>query len=112
VVRSTHKTLGSLTQSSMLHLKHGRVDARRIQNALTLLQSSSPSALLTVSLDSARAVMATRGRVLQGRAIELAEQARSAIRSIRGLWCYGSDLAEPGAVGGYDPTKLVIRVAG
>ena len=40
-VQSTHKTLSSLTQSSMLHLKGGSVSEQRLQLALSLLQASS-----------------------------------------------------------------------
>ena len=40
-VQSTHKTLSSLTQSSMLHMKGGRVSQQRLQLALNLLQASS-----------------------------------------------------------------------
>ena len=60
-VQSAHKTLGSLTQSSFLHVAGGRLDRRRLRDALAMLQSSSPSALLTASLDAARAVMAVEG---------------------------------------------------
>jgi arginine decarboxylase len=111
-VQSAHKTLGSLTQSSLLHCRAGRVDPGRLAGALALLQSSSPSALLLASLDAARAVMATSGEALLERAIELAEQARAAIRAIPGLWCHGDDLVGRGAVTSHDPTKLLIRVAG
>ena len=52
VVHSPHKALGSLTQSAVLHLQGSRVDADRVAEALVLLQSSSPSALLTMSLDA------------------------------------------------------------
>ena len=59
VVQSTHKQLGSLTQSSMLH-GHG-IDATlktRIDLVLRMLQTSSPSYLLMASLDAARAALA------------------------------------------------------
>lgn len=55
-VQSTHKTLGALTQASMLHAGAGcRVPASRLSAALLALQSSSPSYLLLASLDCARA---------------------------------------------------------
>jgi arginine decarboxylase len=107
-VQSTHKTLGSLTQSSMLHWRQGRIHRRRIEEVVAMLQSSSPSVLLTASLDSARQLMATQGRVLLERTIALGHAARAAVREIPGLWCYGPELVGHGGVHDYDPTKLLV----
>lgn len=53
VVQSWHKTLGSLTQSAVLHLPHGStLPPWRVRQALNLLQSTSPSYLLLASLAS------------------------------------------------------------
>ena len=76
-----------------------------------MLQSSSPSALLTASLDAARSIISTRGRELLDRAIEQAEQARQSIRTMPGLWCYGDELVGCAGVAAIDPTKLLIRVS-
>src|SRR5205085_8649569 len=43
VLTSTHKTVGSLTQSAMLHVAHGsRLDAGRLSRALRLVNTTSP----------------------------------------------------------------------
>lgn len=107
-VQSTHKTLGSLTQTSMLHWRNGHIPCRRMEQMLAMLQSSSPSVLLTASLDSARRLMATQGRSLLDRTLALAFEARTAIRAIPGLWCHGPELVGRGAVHNYDPTKLLV----
>jgi arginine/lysine/ornithine decarboxylase len=75
-----------------------------------MLQSSSPNALLTASLDAARQQMATQGREHLDRTIRLAQHARDCIRQIPGLWCYGEELAGEYGVFACDPTKLVVRV--
>jgi arginine/lysine/ornithine decarboxylase len=75
-----------------------------------MLQSSSPSVLLTGSLDVARRQMALHGRALLDRTLELARRARTAIRAIPGLWCYGDELVGEYGIAAHDPTKLVIRV--
>src|SRR3984885_1530613 len=63
VISSTHKIVGSLTQSAMLHLgARGRIDAEVVDRCVTLTESTSPSSLLTASLDAARRLAATRGR--------------------------------------------------
>jgi arginine decarboxylase len=111
VVQCVHKTAGSLSQSAMLHWNKGRVRLDAVQRALALLQSSSPSALLSASLDGTRALMATQGEALWSRAISLAQEARTAIRGIPGLWCFGADLLG-GGVAAFDPTKLIISTTG
>src|SRR5262249_24763497 len=51
VLSSTHKIVGSLTQSAILHLgEDGRVDEDIIDRSVTLVESTSPNALLTASL--------------------------------------------------------------
>ena len=112
VVHSPHKTLGSLTQSSLLHIRGGRVDAGRLAAALQMLQSSSPSALLLVSLDLACAAMADSGFERWSIALDLAAEGRRRLNKIDRIEVYGTDLAgEPGIVG-TDPIKLVVDVAG
>lgn len=53
VIQSTHKILGSFTQSSLIHFQGNRVDPQRIKDFLALLQSSSPSYPLMISVEEA-----------------------------------------------------------
>lgn len=53
VIQSTHKTLPSFTQSSMIHIKGNRIDENKLINMLRITESSSPSYLLMASLDIA-----------------------------------------------------------
>ncbi len=62
VISSTHKIIGSLTQSAMIHLGHdSRIDGLIVDRVVTLLESTSPSSLLTLSLDAARRMAAVHG---------------------------------------------------
>ena len=54
VVQSAHKTLPAFTMGSFLHVNSAFIDAKKINNYLRMLQSSSPSYLLLASLDDAR----------------------------------------------------------
>jgi arginine decarboxylase len=110
VVHSPHKTLGSLTQSSLLHHQGGLVDPGRVDGLLQMLQSSSPSALLLVSLDLALAEMASEGEQRWEATIELAEHVRESARAIEGLRIYGPELLELPGIAAYDPVKLVVDV--
>ena len=53
-VQSIHKNLGSLTQSAMLHFRDAKIDIQRLEAMLNLLQTTSPSYLLLLSLELAR----------------------------------------------------------
>ncbi len=62
VLSSIHKLLGSLTQSAILHLgQGGLIDEDVVDRCVTLTESTSPSALLTASLDAARRFAAVHG---------------------------------------------------
>jgi arginine decarboxylase len=111
VVQSPHKTLGALTQAAWLHLTGERISVARLHQLVAMLQSSSPSVLLTGSLDAVRRQMALHGKSLLDRTLELAQQARAAVRAIPGLWCYGEELVGEYGIAAHDPTKLVIGVS-
>ena len=81
-VQSTHKTLGAMTQASMLHIGSNRIDLYRLQQALQILQSSSPSYLLLASLDAARQQMALFGEELMSQTLELAKNAKNRISQL------------------------------
>lgn len=109
---STHKMLGSLTQTSMLLARAGRVPAERIRAASGLLQSTSPNEILLASLDAARLQMEEEGRVRLDTAICCAEELRARINELPGLWAFGGAyMGAPGRVA-LDPLKVTVNVAG
>ena len=107
VIQSTHKTLGALTQASMLHVAAG-VSTAPLKRALGMLQSSSPSALLTMSLDLAAHHLRDGGRAELATAIDLSSTVRRSVASIDGLRILDRLSAHPNTA--TDPTKLVIDV--
>lgn len=112
VVQSTHKTLGALTQASMLHLvKSNHVSADQLQEILMLLQSSSPNSLLIMSLDAARQQIAIQGHDLLKKVLQLSRYARSSINRIRHYHCYGKELVGQSDIVDIDETKLFIQVS-
>lgn len=108
-VQSTHKTLSAMTQASMLHIQGNRVSSQRINRALQLVQSTSPSYLLLASLDAARQQMATVGHQLLTQTIELAQEGREAIALIPNLSVLELEI-QPGYED-LDPTRLTINVS-
>jgi lysine decarboxylase len=115
VISSTHKIVGSLTQSAILHLGHGAaslIDENTVDRAVTLTESTSPSALLTGSLDAARRQAALHGRELLGHTMEVVAQTREDIRAIDGLDVLDERLAGRPGVHAYDPLRLAVDVRG
>jgi arginine decarboxylase len=64
VIQSTHKTLPSFTQSSMIHIQGNRVNKDKIGQILRIIESSSPSYVLMSSLDLAVDIYETKGKSL------------------------------------------------
>ncbi len=112
VVQSTHKILSSMTQSSMLHVREGRVNIKRAKNVLQLLHSTSPSYVLLASLDVARRQMVLHGRELLQRTIDLADNARRRLNEIPGISCFGKEKCGKFGIYDVDLTKLVINFSG
>jgi len=64
VIQSTHKLLGSLTQSSLIHFQGSLVDRQKIKSFLSLLQSSSPSYPLMISVEEAVDAAYEKGEII------------------------------------------------
>jgi arginine decarboxylase len=115
VISSTHKIVGSLTQSAMLHLGEGGerlIGADNVDRAVTLTESTSPNALLYGSLDAARRQAAVHGHELLEHTIEAMAQARAQIKAIGGLDVLDERLVGRSGVFGYDPLRLAVDVRG
>ena len=107
-VQSIHKVTGSLTQSSMIHIKSDRVTKNLLEANLTLVQSTSPSYILMTSLDCARQHMALHGAEMIDRAVELSDDARERINRIPGMSCAGKELIGRAGIHDLDTTRLII----
>jgi arginine decarboxylase len=113
VVSSIHKIVGSLTQSAMVHLGHGAlIDEDVVDRCVTVLESTSPNALLSASLDSARRAAAVDGPALLGETLRGLATTREAVREVPGLDVLDSRLAGQPGVFAYDPLRLSIDVRG
>jgi len=111
-VQSTHKTLGALTQASMLHVNSSIIDGAEVFRHLKVLQSTSPSYLLMASLDSVTGHMSTNGKTLMEKTIDLAEYVRHEIMFIPGLKCLDETVIQGDEGFTIDPTKIYISVVG
>ena len=106
VAQSTHKLLGSLTQTSMLHGQGARIDVDRIQRLQQILMSTSPNYIFLASLDMARHQWVTEGQSLMKDTLNLARTLRRALNEIPGIACPSVEDIE-GAFS-LDETKIII----
>ena len=129
-IQSTHKTLGSLTQSAMLHLgqraaaaegaAEGEAEGRRrmegaICAALEIVQSSSPSYLLLASLDAARWQVASPYADGRARLLTAARHAADVRAAVNVKSYRGPRLVELRCGAGahaIDPLRLTLRASG
>jgi len=107
---STHKTGGSLTQSSILLLNEGFVDEKTVKTTLNLTQTTSASYLLMGSIDLARKQLATIGEEMLEKTLILSRWARDEINKIPGLYAFGKELIGTLGVFNFDETKLGVNV--
>ena len=120
VISSTHKIVGSLTQSAILHLgsAHGSVGADEligadvVDRAVTLIESTSPNSLLMASLDAARRQAVREGRELLGHTMAVLEETRAQIRAIDGLDVLDERMAGRPGVFAYDPLRVAVDLRG
>ena len=115
VVSSTHKIIGALTQAAMLHLGEGSerwIDENVVDRCVTLVESTSPSSLLTASLDAGRRQAITHGPELLDETARALAETRAAIREIAGLDVLDERLVGRPGVHAYDPLRLVTDVRG
>lgn len=106
VVHSLHKTGGSMSQSSMLHIaENSTIDIDAVEKSLKLLHTTSPSLMLLASLDAARANLESpRGKKQLERAVQNAKYLRREIDKLEHIHHLQPDF-------GYktDITKVFIR---
>ena len=113
VLTSTHKIVGSLTQSAMLHVAPtGRIDPDAVARAVRLVRTTSPSSLLIASLDAARRQLSLHGEQLLWETLRAIEVAREKLETIEGIALVDSSLVGRMGVTGYDPLRIVLDVRG
>jgi arginine decarboxylase len=85
VIQSTHKTLPSFTQSSMIHIKGNRIDINKLTNMLRITESSSPSYLLMASLDIAVDIYEKNGFDLMDKLLSNIDEFKSELYKLKNI---------------------------
>ena len=102
VAQSTHKTLGSLTQTSMLHVRSKEL-YQQVKKARHILETTSPSLVFLAVLDEVRRTLYERGQILVEDALALAEGCCAELETIPGVEVLPPHLRS-------DPTKVVFSL--
>jgi len=108
---SLHKTVGSLTQSSILVTQGPRVDHIRLRSTINMIQSTSPSSLLLASLDVARKTIYLEGPSQLPKLIEMAHNTRQQINQIQGMKAVDKSYFTSNQAFDYDETKIIVKVS-
>ncbi|MGV8146003.1 MAG: aminotransferase class I/II-fold pyridoxal phosphate-dependent enzyme [Alkaliphilus sp.] len=106
VVESTHKTLPSFTQSSMLHIKGKRVNLEKLKFMLRIHQSSSPSYLLMASLDLATFIYKEKGHSLMKNLLDNIREFKKSMKNLEGISILDKRITETHTVEALDETKI------
>ena len=113
VLTSTHKIIGSLTQSAMLHVVDGdRIDIGAVGRAMRLLRTTSPSSLLLASLDASRRQIAVHGEAILHETLAAVMRTRAKLAEVPGLALIGEDMVGRPGVVAWDPMRIAIDVRG
>jgi arginine decarboxylase len=101
IVHSAHKTLGSLTQTGMLHFQSDILSVQKVASCMSLMQTTSPSFLLLASLAETIESLAQNLKPLKQQWF-LAQEFQKRLQKVKGLQILQND----------DPTRCVISLEG
>ncbi len=110
VVQSAHKTLPTLTQTSLLHIVSDRINSDMVEQSLAVIETSSPSYIFMIFLDLVRREMALHGEELWNRAIDVANYARERISTLSHYKVVDENAVNGNDIFAFDPIKLTINV--
>lgn len=111
-VTSIHKLISGLTQASLMTFGRWGTGRAAISPAISLIETTSPSALIAASIDVARRQMVLDGQRLLEQTIEIANQARTRLQKVPGLRIINDSVIAGRTGTGFDPTRIMIDVQG
>lgn len=108
VVQSIHKTLPSFTQTAVLHVgSFKRVNKKRLSEAISSLQTTSPSYLMMAGLDVCRSFLDQAGKKAFSLYYGRLQKIRKCFGQLQSLKLLGGELCGNNAIAEVDFGKLV-----
>lgn len=103
VIQSVHKTLPSLTQTAIMHISGKLVSVNRIDHALDIFETSSPSYLLMASIDGCVEVLSEKRREIFAEWRKNVDEFRRKVDKLKNITVW-----KPQNAYGFDESKLVL----
>jgi lysine decarboxylase len=111
VIHSTHKTLPSFTQTSMIHVGSDRIDLNKLRDRYQLYTTTSPSYLFTASNEIATAYMDGEGRKRLTWSLAKIDEVIKRLNAIDRVNVFTGDPEDP-TIYDKDNTKILISIDG
>lgn len=112
VIHSTHKTMASFTQTSMIHVGTDRVDLNKLRDRFQLYTTTSPSYLFTASNEIATAYMdSIEARKKLEWNIDKCEETIKRLNAIDRVFVFTGDENDK-TIFAKDNTKILFRIDG
>ena len=112
VIQSLHKTLPALTQTAIMHVKGSRVEKNKLESAIDIYETSSPSYVLLASIDECMNTMKENGAALFEQQIRLIDKFKEYASSLNYIKVMGTEIVGRNNVFDLDISKLVISTRG
>ena len=106
VIQSVHKTLPSLTQTAVMHVKSSLIEIGKLERYLQIYQSSSPSYVFLSSIENSIRFMTEEGHERLAVLQDNLRQFRKSADGLRYITLPGEELIGRAGVFDYDHTKL------
>lgn len=110
VVESLHKTLPAMTQCAILHIKSNLVSQKRLEEFLSIYQSTSPSYVFMATTEACIEKMDHERDGLFIIYKQLLSEYRKKFGQLSHIHLVGEDDFRKHSIGGYDDGKLVFSV--
>ena len=111
VIQSLHKTLPSLTQTAIMHVRKGLVNVEKLEHYLQMYQSSSPSYVFMAAIEQCVFAMEQNGRQYMKEFKANLDEIRAELSELQCLRLLGNEKGENG-VFDLDAAKIVISCKG
>ena len=111
VRHSTHKTLPSFTQTSMIHVGTDRIDLNKLRDRFALYTTTSPSYLFTASNEIAAAYMDGEGRERLDWSVDKVNEVIERLQKIDRVFVFTGDDFDS-TIKAKDNTKILFKIDG
>lgn len=108
VIQSLHKTLPSLTQTGIIHVKSKLINKKKLEKFLSIYQTSSPSYVFMSSMENCIEEVMRKGSLMFDEYVDMVESFRTECRKLTHIKLLESGIKGKAHIYDIDKTRLVI----